>query len=174
MFWLAKPPYFRRALAVLILLIAVGWEFRPTPTDVRPYLAREVKAGAPLVDEDIEWRQVPIGFLPEHASPSGLFLIDMERGAPLIPAVLGEARPLPQGWWSLEVPVPEGTAAGVEVRLVVDVRNAPRAIPGIVVRLIGADSFEGTTALVAVPEAEVGAAAAALADGSLQTLVGGR
>ncbi|MGH8923696.1 MAG: SAF domain-containing protein [Acidimicrobiia bacterium] len=174
MFWLAKPPYVRRALAVVILLVAVGWEFRPTPTELRPYLARDVAAGDEVGDEDIEWRRVPIGFLPEHASPSGLFLVDLERGAPLIRSVVGEASPLPEGWWSLEVPVPDGTSAGVEVRLVVDVRVAPRVIPGMVVRLLGSDSIDGVTALVAIPEAEVGAAAAALADGSLRTLVGSR
>jgi hypothetical protein len=171
-FWLARPPYFRRALAVLILVIAVAWEFRPTPTDLRPYLARDVTAGEEIRQEDIEWRRVPSGFLPEHASPSGLFLVDLERGTPLLRSVLGHADPLPEGWWSLEVPVPEGTSAGIEVRLVVDVRTAPRVIPGVVVRLLGANSLEGNTALVAIPETEVGAAAAALADGSLRTLLG--
>ncbi|MGH8958483.1 MAG: SAF domain-containing protein, partial [Acidimicrobiia bacterium] len=139
-----------------------------------PYLARDVTAGEDLRPEDVEWRRVPIGILPEHVSPSGLFLVDVARGTPLIRSVVGEATPLPEGWWSLEVPVPEGTSAGVDVRLVVDVRSAPKIIPGIVVRLLGADSIDGAKALVAIPEAEAGAAAAALADGSLRTLVGSR
>lgn len=172
MFWLARPPYFRRALAVVILAMAVAWELRPVPTDLRPYMVRDVTAGEKVLEDDIEWRRVPAGFLPEHASPSGFFLVDLERGTPLISSVVDEAKALPEGWWSLEVPVPEGTSAGIEVRLVVDVRAAPRVIPGFVVRLLGANSLEGNTALVAIPEAEVGAAAAALADGSLRTLIG--
>ena len=151
--------------------MAVAWEFRAAPTDLRPYLARDVAAGEEVGQEDIEWRPVPAGFLPD-VSPSGIFLVDLERGTPLIRSVVGEANPLPEGWWSLEVPVPEGTSAGIDVRLVVDVRAAPRVIPGFVVRLLGANSLEGNTALVAIPEAEVGAAAAALADGSLRTLIG--
>ena len=172
MFWLARPPYLRRALAVLILLMAVGWELRATPTELRAYLARDVAAGEEVSDEVLEWRRVPIGILPEHPSPTGLFLVDVTRGMPLVPSVLGEASPLPEGWWSLEVPIPDGTAAGVDVRLVVDVRSAPKIIPGIVVRLLEANAIDGARALVAIPEAEVGAAAAALADGSLRTLVG--
>ncbi|HJU50875.1 MAG TPA: hypothetical protein VJ815_00940 [Acidimicrobiia bacterium] len=174
MFWLARPPYLRRALAVLILVMAVAWEFRPAPTELRAYLARDVTAGEEVSDEVLDWRRVPIGILPEHVSPTGLFLVDVKRGMPLVPSVLGEASPLPEGWWSLEVPVPEGTAPGVDVRLVVDVRAVPKIIPGIVVRLLGADSIDGVKALVAIPEAEAGAAAAALADGSLRTLVGSR
>jgi hypothetical protein len=171
---LATPPYFRRALAVLILLLGVLWEFRSTPTELRPYLARDVAAGEEVSAADLEWRRVPIGVLPEFAAPRGLFLVDLKRGAPLTASALGEANPVPAGWWSLEVPVPAGTTAGVEVRLVVDVRVAPRVIPGIVVRLLPSDSIDGLTALVAIPETEGGAAAAALADGSLRTLIGNR
>ncbi|HJR88019.1 MAG TPA: SAF domain-containing protein [Acidimicrobiia bacterium] len=174
MYWLARPPYLRRTLAVLILVTAVGWELRSTPTELRAYLARDVTAGEEVSDDALQWRRVPIGILPEHVSPSGIFLVDVNRGMPLIPSVLGEASPLPEGWWSLEVPIPEGTVAGVDVRLVVDVRSAPKIIPGIVVRLLEANSIDGARALVAIPEAEVGAAAAALADGSLRTLVGSR
>ena len=172
MFWLARPPYLRRTLAVLILVLAVGWELRPSPTELRPYLVRDVAAGEEVREEDLEWRAVPTGILPEYASPTGLFLVDVKRGMPLVASVVGEASPLPDGWWSLEVPVPEGTSAGLDVRLVVDVRSVPKIIPGIVVRLLGADSIDGAKALVAIPEAEAGAAAAALADGSLRTLIG--
>ena len=80
---------------------------------------------------------------------------------------------VPIGWWGIEVPVPAGVVPGTEVRLVVDVRSDPKVIPGRVIRLLGDDSLEGTTALVAIEEARVGAAAAAVADGSLRTLVGG-
>jgi hypothetical protein len=151
---LATPPYFQRALAVLILLLGVLWEFRSTPTELRPYLARDVAAGDEVSAADLEWRRVPIGVLPEFAAPRGLFLVDLKRGAPLTASALGEANPVPAGWWSLEVPVPAGTTAGVEVRL------------------LPSDSIDGLTALVAIPETEVGAAAAALADGSLRTLIG--
>ncbi|HEY7584032.1 MAG TPA: SAF domain-containing protein [Acidimicrobiia bacterium] len=174
MFWLARPPYVRRTLAALILILAVGWELRPTPTELRAYLARDVTAGEEVSDEVLDWQRVPIGILPEYAAPTGLFLVDVKRGMPLVPSLLGQASPLPEGWWSLEVPIPEGTATGVDVRLVVDVRSAPKIIPGIVVRLLEANSIDGARALVAIPEAEVGAAAAALADGSLRTLVGSR
>jgi hypothetical protein len=58
------------------------------------------------------------------------------------------------------------------VRLVVDVRTAPRVVPGLVVETTSGGSFEGDSGLVAIPELEAGAAAAALADASLTVLVG--
>ncbi|MGI8518586.1 MAG: hypothetical protein ACR2ME_09650 [Acidimicrobiia bacterium] len=174
MYWLSKPPYLRRAAAVLILLAAMAWEIRPVSQERRPFLAAAVSAGDGVTTDQIDWRDVPVGVLPELAEPGGTFVADFSAGTPLVASMLAAEPAMPDGWWGIEVPVPAGTSAGTDVRLVVDVRQEPRVIAGLVIRIVGEDSFDGLTALVAVPESEVGAAAAALADGSLRTLVGGR
>ena len=174
MFWLSRPPYLRRTAAVFIFLAAVVWEIRPVPHDSRAFIKTDVQAGDSLSPDVLEWREVPVGVLPELAEPSGIFVANFAAGTPLLQSMLAAEPAMPSGWWGIEVPVPGGTSVGTDVRLVVDVRLEPKVIPGLVIRIVGEDSLTGLTALVAVPEAEVGAAAAALADGSLRTLVGGR
>jgi hypothetical protein len=171
-FWLQKPPYVRRIAAVLIVLAALAWELRPQPTELRPFLTRDVETGDPVTDDLLEWKEVPIGFFPELAEPVGSFVADFATGTPLVSGMYAPDPAVPPGWWALEVPVPAGTSSGTEVRLVVDVRLTPRIIPGLVIRLLGEENIDGFTALVAVPEEEVGAAAAALAEGSLRALIG--
>jgi hypothetical protein len=84
-----------------------------------------------------------------------------------------DAAPLiPTGWWGVSVPVPEGSLPGLEVRLVVDVRGSPRVVPGLLIRTFEEATIEGSTALVAIPESEAGAVAAALADSALSVLIG--
>jgi hypothetical protein len=173
-FWLSRPPYLRRTAAVLIFVAAVAWEVRPVPHDRRAFIAVDVQAGESVAEGVLEWREVPVGVLPELAEPNGVFVADFVTGTPLVAAMLAAEPAMPAGWWGVEVPVPNGTSVGTEVRLVVDVRLEPKVIPGLVIRIVGEDSLAGLTALVAIPEGEVGAAAAALADGSLRTLVGGR
>lgn len=150
------------------------WETRPVPHDSRAFIKTDVQAGDSLSPDVLEWREVPVGFLPELAEPNGIFVANFTAGTPLVQSMLAAEPAMPPGWWGIEVPVPGGTSVGTEVRLVVDVRLEPKVIPGVVIRIVGEDSLTGLSALVAVPEAEVGAAAAALADGSLRTLVGGR
>lgn len=164
----------RRIAGVLIFLAAVVWEIRPIPHDRRAFIAADVAAGEAVSEDVLEWREVPVGVLPELAEPTGVFVADFVTGTPLVAAMLAAEPAMPVGWWGIEVPVPGGTSVGTEVRLVVDVRLEPKVIPGLVIRIVGEDSLAGLTALVAIPEAEVGAAAAALADGSLRTLVGAR
>jgi len=45
-------------------------------------------------------------------------------------------------------------------------------VPGLLIRTFDETTIEGTAALVAIPEGEAGAVAAALADGALSVLVG--
>jgi hypothetical protein len=70
------------------------------------------------------------------------------------------------------VPVPEGSLPGSDVLLVVDVRGTPRVVPGLLIRIFAEATIEGFSALVAIPEEEAGAVAAALADSALSVLVG--
>ena len=119
------------------------------------------------------FRSIPIGVLPETVV-EGILVVDVESGHPLLPDMLNAAPLIPAGWWGLTVPVPEESLPGSEVRLVVDVRGAPRVVPGLLIRTFDETTIEGTTGLVAIPEGEAGAVAAALADSALSVLVGPR
>jgi hypothetical protein len=138
---------------------------------MHPFARSSLNAGNELDESSIVWRKVPKGLLPE-VDPQGVLRIEIMAGEPIVPSMVGGAPVAPEGWWAIEIPVPSGTTIGSEVRLVVDTRTTPRVIPGIVIRLAEGDSFEGTLGLVAVPEGEVGATAAAAADSSLEVLVG--
>ncbi|MDP3984376.1 MAG: hypothetical protein Q8Q52_05125 [Acidimicrobiia bacterium] len=171
MFWLARPPYLRRAVGSLVTLLALWFELAPDSVVRHPYARVDLPAGRVLDASDFEMRAIPAGVLPA-VGLQGILTAPIEAGDPLTPALVGGAPLIPPGWWALEVPVPGGTTAGIEVRLVVDASGMPRVVPGIVVRLLGEDTFEGHSALVAVPEAEAAAAAAAVSQGTLTVLVG--
>jgi hypothetical protein len=169
-FWLARPPYLRWAGAILLVVTSLYFELRPEPGVLHPFAARDLAGGTVLVPELVVWRRVPVGLLPA-TEPEGVLRLDIESGEPLLPSSIGDTPRAPDGWWALELPVPAGTVSGAEVRLVVNVRQDPRVIPGLVIKTLGASGLDGTLGLVAVPEAEVGAAAAAAADHSLEVLV---
>jgi SAF domain-containing protein len=170
-YWLARPSYWRWAAATLIIATSLYLELRPTPTVEHPFAATDIAAGTDVTTAHIEWRSVPIGVL-SSTTLEGYLLVDLNAGEPFLPSLLGSAPTIPNGWWGLSVPVPTGSVAGSEVRLVVDVRGSPRVVPGVLIRTFEETTIEGTTALVAIPEDEAGAVAAALADGALSVLVG--
>ena len=171
MYWLARPSYWRWAAAILLVGASLYFELRPTPSVEHPFAGADLTAGSDLAAAVIDWRTVPLGVLPETIL-EGFLLVDVDSGQPLVPALIGAAPPIPTGWWGVSVPVPEGSLPGSEVRLVVDVRGTPRVVPGLLIRTFAEATIEGSTALVAIPESEAGAVAAALADNALSVLVG--
>jgi hypothetical protein len=136
-----------------------------------PFAGVDLTAGSDITAAVIDWRSIPIGVLPETAL-EGFLLVNVASGQPLVPAMLDEAPLVPPGWWGVSVPVPEGSLPGSDVLLVVDVRGTPRVVPGLLIRIFAEATIEGFSALVAIPEEEAGAVAAALADSALSVLVG--
>lgn len=171
MFWLARQSYLRWTGAILLVAVSFYFEIRPQPGILHPFTARDLSAGTGLDESSIEWRRVPRGLLAE-VDPTGVLRVDVSAGEALTPSIVGGQPVAPAGWWAIELPVPKGTHNGAEVRLVVDIRNEPRVIPGMVIRMIEGSGFDASTGLVAIPESEVGAAAAAAADSTLEVLVG--
>lgn len=171
MYWLARPSYWRWAAAILLVSTSLYFELRPTPTVDHPFAGADLVAGADIAQAEISWLPVPVGVMPQTVL-EGFLLVDVASGQPLMPSMLDAAPSIPTGWWAISVPVPEGSIPSTEVRLVVDVRGTPRVVPGLLIRSFEESTIEGTTALVAIPEGEAGAVAAALADGALSVLVG--
>lgn len=173
MYWLARPSYWRWAAAILLVGSSLYFELRPTPSVQHPFARADLEAGTEITEAGVVFRSIPIGVLPETVV-EGILVVDVESGHPLLPDMLNAAPLIPAGWWGLTVPVPEESLPGSEVRLVVDVRGAPRVVPGLLIRTFDETTIEGTTGLVAIPEGEAGAVAAALADSALSVLVGPR
>jgi hypothetical protein len=171
MYWLARPPYVRRAGAVLIVLFAIWFEMAPDPTVLHPFAKADMAAGTAVMPSDFVQKPVPPGFLPE-VNPQGVLTLSIAAGDPVMPGMVNQDPVVPSGWWALDVPVPAGVAAGTEVRLLVDQEDSGRVVVGLIVRIQEPDSFEGNIALVAVPEADAAAAAAAVAQGTAAILVG--
>ena len=170
-YWLARPSYWRWAAAILLVATSLYLELRPVPSVPHPFAQTDLAAGSDIADTQVDWRSIPIGVLPETLV-EGFLLVDVPAGQPLLPSMLGATPAIPNGWWGLAVPVPAGSLPGSEVRLVVDLRGSPRVVPGILIRTFDETTIEGTSALVAIPEADAGAVAAALTDGALSVLVG--
>jgi hypothetical protein len=170
MYWMARPPYLRRAGAVLVVVIAIWFEIAPDPSVLHPFAHSDMAAGTEVTPSDFDQRPIPPGVLPE-VHPDGVLTINIASGDPLVPAMVSQAPVVPAGWWALDVPVPAGVGAGTEVRLLVQ-EEATRVVVGLIVRIQESDSFEGNVALVAVPEADAAAAAAAVAQGRAAVLVG--
>lgn len=168
MFWLARPPYVRWAAALALVVTAFALDLAPPATVPHPFAAVDLPAGAEVTEEDVSFREVPAGLLDPVTLP---FVTGrpVAAGAPLLASDRAEGPPVPEGWWSIELPVPAGTGAGTEVRLVT---GADDPVPGIVVAVPAADGFAEPVALVAVPGDAAVAVAEAAADRRVTVLVG--
>jgi hypothetical protein len=151
MYWLQRPPYLRRAAAALLVVAAIAWDLRGSSTEVHPFAARPIAAGALISDADIRWRRLPTGAfkIPELGDRAAA--VDLAPGEPIIGAVLTAPAKIPDGWWAVPVEVGPHAIPGDPVMLVIT--DPPLTIGGIVVSTQRGDpySLDYRPALVAVP-----------------------
>jgi len=167
-FWLSPPPYIRWALAAVVVLTGLLIELRPATTVPHPFAARPIAIGEVVDDSAVVWREVPVGLLAAATLP-----LVSDRPIGVGEPVLGgdgaeQVSSIPDGWWAIEVDIPDGTRSGNTVRLV----TATGVADGVVVDVREGD-FGERTALVAVPDAAVSMVAAAVLDATMAVLVGG-
>ena len=169
MLLLAKPPYLRWALVVIIFVAAVAWEVADRATVPHPFAARAIPRGETVEVDDVEWRQLPGGALPSIDVLGSTAVADIAAGDPLTSSVIGSLPPVPEGWWSVPVALPLGVPPGSKVRLsLIDGTTAH----GIVSRAATEDEFGIERAgAVAVSESDVDRVAASSAAGSIVVLV---
>ncbi len=164
MYAFRRPPYLRWIAAACIVAGALWMDLRGEPTELRPFARGPIAAGT-LIDESmIDYRRVATGLLPPMGDER-FALTSIDAGEPLTPAVLTTRQPLPDGWWALELEVPNGVAPGARLQLVLE--SAEATVPAIVVDVQPADQagWDRTTALIAVP-ADTGPAVVAAASGA--------
>lgn len=169
MFWLARPPYGRWAAAGALMAIALLLDANAPETEPRPFAARDIAAGEALDEARVEWHRAPAGLLPEVVVANAVAVRAIAAGEPLTPSLVAHESPIPASWWSVELPLPSGTAPGTLARVVLV--DPPAAIDGIVASVLEPGPFGGTVSgLVAVPPEHADAIARAAAAGSVRVL----
>lgn len=165
MYWLQRPPYLRWAAAALLVIGALLWDLRPSPTTAAPFASRTVTAGEPIGADDVMWRRVPDGLLTPPRLDGAIAAVDIPEGEPITAALLAEAVSIPEGWFALPVDVGGYAAAGDRVVLIVT--DPPLSVPGVVVVAQEGDRFslDFAPAVVAVPGESAAQVAAASVEG---------
>ena len=170
-YWFRRPPYLRWIAASLIVTGALWMDLRGEPTEPRPFAVSSIAAGDRIVEEMLEYREVPVGVLPE-VDADGYAVGPILPGDPLTPSVISDRDPLPDGWWAMEMEVPTGAGSGTELRLVIE--GAAAVVPGLITTIVPAGQSAGwarDTAMVAVPSDQAALVATALARGQVGVLV---
>jgi hypothetical protein len=145
-------------------------DLRGEGTQLHPFAASDIVAGAVLADDTVEWRKVPRGLMPVPGLDGKVASHALQRGDPITPSALADHRSPPVDWWSVELPLPEGTTAGLRARVVVD--DPPLAIDAVIVSVADGGAFDrSTNGLVAVPAEVADAIARAATRGNALVLI---
>lgn len=170
MFWLRRPPYLRWIGAGVLLLIGLVMDLRGPAVERYPFAAEPIGPGD-AVTSAIEWRDVPVGLLPEWRQPvSGVMGTNLAAGDPVLPSSLADVT-VPEQWWSVSLPLPVKTAPGTSIRVRQPLTG--ELIEGVVVDS-GADNGFGVIGMVAFPATHAAKVADAAAADALVVMVGHR
>jgi hypothetical protein len=123
-----------------------------------------------ITEAEVEWRRVPEGSmaLPDLSDP--VASRDVPAGEPIVPSAVSDAATIPEGWWSVPVPLPATALPGARVRLVDAVSGVET--DGIVVAVASDDlmSFD-ESGMTAVPPEAATLIAIAAREGNLVVLL---
>lgn len=170
-FWLTRPPYLRWAAAAALIVAALMWDLRSSAEVLYPFTSRAVTAGARITETEVEWRRMPEGAmaLPDLSDP--IASRDLPAGEPILPSAVSATMVIPEGWWSVPVPLPTTAVPGTAVHLIDTISELET--DGIVVTAGSDDllSFEQSGMVAVAPEAAAHVAIAAR-EGTLVVLLG--
>ncbi|MGH8950995.1 MAG: hypothetical protein ACRDX9_06195 [Acidimicrobiia bacterium] len=148
MIWLQSPPWGRWAAALLIAAGAIWIEFRPEPTTTHPFAVQDIAPGTIIDETNTETRPVPMGtFAPVELGLAALGPVLADE--PVLASGLGQpSEVVPEGWWSLEMPLPRGARSGDAAQIVL--LDNDQVASGIVVESAVDDPLGSGQGLVAV------------------------
>ncbi|MEA2024985.1 MAG: SAF domain-containing protein [Actinomycetota bacterium] len=170
MFWLTRPPYVRWAVAVAIVAAALVWDLRGSAQILYPFASGAIAAGTPITDSQVVWRSIPEGLMemPDLVDP--IAARDVGVGEPIVPSAVSGESMIPNGWWSVPIPLPGTAIPGTLVRLV-GVETVFET-NGIVVSVAGEELLSfSESGMVAVPPDFAALVAIAARDGTLIVLL---
>ncbi len=153
----------------LLIVAAFMWDLSERATEPFPFAADELVRGHLIQQDDIVWRQIPVGSLSLPALGDVTVVSTIRAGDPIVGSLVSSAPPTPPGTWAVPVPLPLGAGQGTAVNLVfadgTDVR-------GVILQPATEDSlgvnYDG---LVAVEGRAANAVALAAANGDLVVLI---
>jgi hypothetical protein len=155
---------------VCLVAVAMWIDLRDEPRQSQPFAAADLAAGQRIPAHLVEWREIPRGLMTLPDLRDAVAVRPLERGDPITASAVAGHQPPPRDWWSVELPLPEGTTAGARARVVVD--DPPLATEAIVVSVERPGAFDTTaTGLVAVPARYADALARAAARNGAIVLV---
>lgn len=130
------------------------WDLAPQPTHTHPFARSEITAGQPLAPELFEFVEVPVGLFSE-LEIEGVAAVTLNKGEPLLASSVTQFTP-PDGWWTVEMELPDGSVPGASVQVALLQTNPSlptQTVPGFVVAPNGqGSSFSSNVGLIAVPE----------------------
>ena len=169
MWWLRPLPVVRWTLAAAIIASAFIAEVSEPASRRYPFAARDLPAGASIVDIDIDWRDVPGDSLP-IADLRGRLAVDVAAGTPMVPALFVAEPLVPDGWWIVDLALSDAARPGTQVRIVIV--DPPTSVTGIVAASSRDDPLGGPRrGAVAVPESVADLVARAAAADRVITLI---
>jgi hypothetical protein len=167
--WLQTPPWGRWAIAALIAVISLWIEFRPDTLGPHPFAIGEIPAGTTVDETNTEMRLVPVGTFTavELGEVSRLAI---QAGDPVLASQLGEEGEVaPEGWWSLEMPLPLGSRPGDAARIVL--LDSDVVAEAVVIEDPDQDPLGSGTGLVAVESERAADVARAAGEGRAVVMI---
>ena len=172
MFLLSRPPYVRRAIAAIVVLVAVMIELRPSTTERLPVAIVDLPAGVTVTESDVDWIDVSPGLGAPVDLPAVLSRT-VPAGAPVSAADVDPSTiEIPGGWLQIELDVPAATQQGATVVAVMTPSTLDHTATGLVTQAPKDTGFDALTALVAFEPSDAVAVARAVAQGTVTVLLG--
>jgi hypothetical protein len=167
--WLQTPPWGRWAIAVLIAAVALWIEFRPDTLGPHPFAMTEISAGTTVDENNTEMRMVPIGTFAA-VELGEVARLTIQAGDPVLASQLGEEGEVsPEGWWSLEMPLPLGSHPGDAARIVL--LDSDVVAQAVVIEDPDQDPLGSGTGLVAVESERAADVARAAGEGRAVVMI---
>lgn len=167
---MTRPPYIRWAVAAAIVVAALLWDLRGSVQILYPFASTAIAAGTPISDSQVVWRSIPEGAMEVPDLTDPIASRDVAAGEPIVPSAVSGVSLIPDGWWSVPVPLPSVAVPGTRVRLV-GIETSFET-DGIVVSVAGDELLSfSDSGLVAVPPAYAAVVAIASRDGTLIVLL---
>jgi len=154
----------------VIVVGALVWDLTGSAQILYPFAATAIAAGTPITDSEVVWRSIPEGAMEMPDLTDPIASRDVAAGEPLVPSAISGVSMIPDGWWSVPIPLPGVAMPGTRVRLVGT--ETSFETDGIVVSVAGDELLSfSESGLVAVPPGFAAVVAIASRDGTLIVLL---
>ncbi len=167
--WLGRPPYLRWLAAGGLVVSAFLWDISERATEAFPFATAELTRGQLITDENVEWRQMPVGSLAIPDLVGATAAVTIQSGDPIVTSLVSAEAQHGLNGWAVPVSLPVGAARGTAVKLVFPDGSD---VLGVVIEPATADPLGfDSTGLVAVTAEAANAVAIAAANGDLVVLI---